>query len=98
MADDKIVSAQDTAKTEKSAADKHAKDSKPAKKKGPGFGVKMSKFFRDSKGEFKKIIWPTKQTIIRNTLAVLAMCAVIGVIVTVFDTALAGLVKLLTSL
>ena len=47
------------AKTAKS--DKDAK-ADAAKKKGPGLGKRIAKYFRDVKGEFKKIIWPTLPT------------------------------------
>ena len=48
--------------------------------------------------EFKKIIWPTFPTVVRNTGVTLAMCAVLGVLICVFDLALSSLVDLLVSL
>ena len=60
-----------------------AKDSKVAKagkseKKKKSGGNRFGKFFRDTRGEFKKIIWPTFPTVVRNTCVTLAMCAVLG--------------------
>ncbi|NMA07383.1 MAG: preprotein translocase subunit SecE, partial [Ruminococcaceae bacterium] len=43
-----------------SASDKKKKSSK-----------KIGKFFRDAKGEFKKISWPSKKQIWNNVLVVL---------------------------
>ena len=59
MADEKIVKTdnQPEEKVQKSAKD--GKDAKPAKKKGRGLGKRIAKYFRDLRGEFKKIIWPT---------------------------------------
>lgn len=57
---------------------------------------KVAKFFRDLRGEFKKIIWPTRKTVIRNTSVTIAMCAIVGIAVAVFDFGLGALVSLLT--
>lgn len=92
MADQKI-----SAESEKVEVTKAVKSGKP-KKKESRFVPSVKKFFRDLKGEFKKIIWPTKQTIVRNTAATLAMCAVIGLFVSLFDLGLSALIKLLLSL
>lgn len=90
MADQKI-----TAEGKKAEV---SKPGKPEHKKKSRFIPAIKKFFRDFKGEFKKIIWPTKQTIVRNTAATLAMCAVIGLFVSLFDLGLSALIKLLLSL
>lgn len=40
---------------------------------------KIKKWFREMKAELKKIVWPNKQTVMKNTavaLAVMAACAV----------------------
>lgn len=94
MADERI----EAAESEKAEAAKSDKSSKPAKKKEPRFRPAVKKFFRDFKGEFKKINWPTRQTVLRNTLATLAMCTVIGVFVILFDFGLGALIDLLVKL
>ena len=68
-----------------------------AKKKGPGLGKRIAKYFRDVKGEFKKIIWPTLPTVVRNTGVTLAMCAVLGLVICVIDFGLGALVNLLVN-
>ena len=90
MADEKIVPADKAGKAEK--------DPKSAKKKGPGLGTRMAKYFRDTKGEFKKIVWPTFPTVMRNTGVVLALCVVLGVIICLVDFGLGALVDLMLSL
>jgi preprotein translocase subunit SecE len=56
------------------------------------------KFFRDLKGEFKKITWPTFSTVVRNTCVTLAVCVILGVIIVVIDFGCSALIKLLQSL
>ncbi len=55
-----------------------------AKKKG-GIIKRIGKFFREVKVELKKVTWPTKKQLIRNTVVVLIFLAVIGVLVFLFD-------------
>lgn len=80
-------------KTDKDA--KSGKDGKGAKKKGPGLGKRIVKYFKDFKGEFKKIVWPTLPTVVRNTGVTLIMCAVLGVIICLIDLGLGCLVDML---
>ena len=42
-------------------------------------------FFDGVKAEFKKISWPDKTSIIRQTVAVVAISVVLGVIITILD-------------
>ncbi|MDD2361715.1 MAG: preprotein translocase subunit SecE [Oscillospiraceae bacterium] len=94
MADKKI----NVAESVKKNAAKSDKSQKPAKKKDPRSRPSVKKYFRDLKGEFKKIIWPSKNTILRNTAATLAMCAFVGVFVTLFDLGLSALIRLVSSI
>ena len=42
-------------------------------------------FLKDVKAEMKKVIWPTKKQLINNTVAVIAIVLVIGIIVFLLD-------------
>jgi preprotein translocase subunit SecE len=84
--------------SEKAEATKADKTSKPAKKKQPRVLPAVKKFFRDLKGEFKKIIWPTRQTLFRNTIVTLAMCFFVGLFVGLFDLGISAMVRLMLSL
>ena len=64
----------------------------------PVIPAKVSKFFRDTKGEFKKIVWPTFPSVVKNTGVTLAMCALTAVIIIVVDMGLGQLVNLLLNL
>ena len=66
--------------------------------KKPGFIAKAKRFFRDVKGEFKKIVWPGKSQIINNTIIVLVVIVISGIFVGGFDILVSYLVKLLLSL
>ncbi len=60
---------------------KTAADKKVKKEKKNGFFSKIGKYFRDVKGEFKKIVWPSKSQIVNNCVVVLVMVLVLGVVV-----------------
>ena len=64
----------------------------------PVIPVKVKKFFRDTRGEFKKIVWPGFPTVVRNTVATLVMCALVGAIIVVVDLGLSVLINLLLGL
>ena len=64
----------------------------------PVIPAKVSKFCRDTKGEFKKIVWPTFPSVVKNTGVTLAMCALTAVIIVVVDMGLGQLVNLLLNL
>ena len=55
-------------------------------------------WFKGLKAEFKKIVWPTFPTVMRNTGVVLALCVVLGVIICLVDFGLGALVDLMLSL
>lgn len=43
-------------------------------------------FFKGVKAELKKISWPDKQSLIKQTVAVSAISVVLGLIITLIDT------------
>ena len=61
------------------------KAEKPAKEKKPYIFARIGKWFRELKGECKKIVWPTRQQTTNNTAVVLATCLIIGVFIWVLD-------------
>ncbi|MEG1943311.1 MAG: preprotein translocase subunit SecE [Angelakisella sp.] len=65
----------------------------PEQVKKPGFFARISRSFRDMKGEMKKVVWPTKKQVINNTLIVLAFVAVSGVFVWGLDSILSLAIK-----
>ena len=70
-----------------------------ADEKKPGFfkriASRITRFFKDTKSEIKKVVWPNKKTVINNTGVVIVhisnlRCICIGLIDFVFN-ALVGL-------
>ena len=50
-------------------------------------------FFKDIFQELKKVAWPTREQLIKNTITVLTVCAIIGLIIWMFDWGLTALVN-----
>ena len=67
-------------KIEKKAKSDDKKNSKKAdKKKKNKKGI--VKFFKDAKAEFKKVVWPGPKETTRNTIVVVVVCLLAGVVV-----------------
>ena len=59
---------------------------------------KTVKFWNGVKAEFKKITWPDKDSLLKQSIAVVAVSVVVGIIITVLDFALQYGVDFLTTL
>jgi len=59
--------------------------------KKPGVLARIKKYFRELKSELKKVVWPSKNQIVNNTLIVLLCVLVVGIFIWIFD-AVAGLI------
>ena len=46
---------------------------------------KVSKYFRELRSELKKVVWPTPQQVLKNTLVVAACVLCVGVFIWLFD-------------
>ncbi len=68
---------------------------KSGEEKNPIVPSKVSKYLRDTKGEFKKIVWPNFSTVVKNTGVVLAMCAVTAVVIILADAGLTLIIDLM---
>ena len=75
-------------------ADKIVKDNAKAKAKGQKKQNPVAKFFKDLKGEIKKVVWPSKKKVINNTAVVLVAMCVCGIVIWGIDSGLAALLKL----
>lgn len=56
---------------------------------------RVVRFFRDYKSEVKKIVWPGFKEVVKNTLIVLIMCLLIGVLIWLIDFGLGQLLNLI---
>ena len=77
---------------ESKAAEKVAKAAKGSKNKKPNFfartGKSTKRFFKDFKGETKKIVWPDAKTVLKNTGVVLVVVAIVTAVVFLIDYSL----------
>ena len=84
--------AEKAAKTEKSV--KAAKKSKK-----PFFLVRflrwVKKFFRDTHTEMKKVVWPSKKQIVNNTLVVIAVVIICGLVIFGLDNLFGFVLRLI---
>ena len=89
------------AKDQNSEAAKKVADAEKASKKNaakkdgqPNIFVRaakaVAKFFKDLKGESKKIVWPNAKTVLKNTGIVLAVVLIIGAAIWLVDWALSA--------
>ena len=47
--------------------------------------ARIGRWFREMRSELKKVVWPGKSQIIKNTLTVIACTIVVAAIIWVFD-------------
>lgn len=52
---------------------------------------------KDIRLELKKVVWPTKEQLINNTVSVLAACLLIGILIWVIDSGLSSILNLIFS-
>jgi preprotein translocase subunit SecE len=55
-------------------------------------------FFQGVKTEFKKIIWPDRDTLGRQLLAVVCVTVVMGILIAVIDYGAQNLINLITTI
>lgn len=88
MADEKKKVAKETSaeKSEKKA------NKKPSKFSPKNIGKAIARFFKDLRGETKKIVWPGRQMVIKSTGVVLASILIVGAGIWIIDYAISGAV------
>lgn len=59
------------------------------------FGARVSKFFRDTKSELKKVVWPSKVDVKTNTIVVLITVAIAAVVMILLDAIFGGILGLI---
>ena len=55
-------------------------------------------WFREMKSELKKVVWPNRKTVTKNTGTVLGMSLLIGACIWIFDGVLGAALDLILSL
>ena len=64
----------------------------------PGFFQRIGKWFREMKSELKKVIWPTRQQLTKNSLISVGVMVVAAVVIWDFDELAQMLVRALITL
>ncbi len=54
-----------------------------------------SGFFKNLKAEFKKIIWPEKRDVAKQTLLIIVVTVILGVLIKLLDTGIQALIGLI---
>ena len=66
--------------------------------KKKGFGARAKKYLTECKAELKKVTWPTKDQLIRNSAVIIAFVALITVVLSVLDTGFGWIFTKLTEI
>lgn len=82
----------------KSAAKAETKPAKKPQAKTVKKPNKVVKYFKDLKSEFKKVVWPSKKTVVNNTSVVLVAMIFSGLAIWGIDSAFAAALKSLLNL
>ena len=77
----------------KSAAKAETKPAKKPQAKTVKKPNKVVKYFKDLKSEFKKVVWPSKKTVVNNTSVVLVAMIFSGLAIWGIDSAFAAALK-----
>ena len=86
---------------DKKAANTAAQAQSDKKKKTSFFGkVKnffkgIAKYFKDTKSELKKVVWPSRKDVKTNTITVIAVVVAAAIVLIVLDLIFGGAIQLL---
>ena len=62
------------------------------------FGARVKKFLKDYRSELKKVVWPTRSQVIKNTGVVLVAILFIAVLVGILDYAFGQGIRVISNL
>jgi preprotein translocase subunit SecE len=62
--------------------------------KKPSIFKKLTRFAKDVHSELKKVLWPTRNQVINNTVIVLVVCLLLGGVIWILDGVLGYIYKL----
>ena len=90
MADEKKVTDAEVAEKKAKKADNKKAKKAPSKFSPKNIGKGIVRFFKDLRGETKKIVWPDAKMVVKSTGVVLATVLILGAGVWVLDFATSG--------
>ena len=62
--------------------------------KKPSIFKQLTRFAKDVHSELKKVLWPTRNQVINNTIIVLVVCLLLGGVIWILDGVLGYIYKL----
>ncbi len=89
MADEKKVTDAEVAAKKAKKAEKKSKKA-PSKFSPKNIGKGIARFFKDLRGETKKIVWPNAKMVVKSTGIVLATVLILGAGIWIIDFAISG--------
>ena len=90
MADEKKVTDAEVAEKKAKKADNKKAKKAPSKFSPKNIGKGIARFFKDHRGETKKIVWPDAKMVVKSTGVVLATVLILGAGVWILDFATSG--------
>jgi len=83
-------------KVEETTEEVEVTETKPSKaKKAKKEKKKKKSWFKGLKAEFKKITWPDRKTLVKQTIAVLTCSVLLGAIIAIIDALIQHVIKLI---
>ena len=96
MADEKKVTDAEVAAKKAKKAEKKSKKA-PSKFSPKNIGKGIARFFKDLRGETKKIVWPGPKMVVKSTGVVLATVLILGAGIWIIDFAISGAITAIDS-
>ena len=99
MADEKKVTDAEVAEKKAKKTEKKTKKAKkaPSKFSPKNVGKAIARFFKDLRGETKKIVWPGPKMVVKSTGVVLATVLILGAGIWIIDFAISGAITAIDS-
>ena len=97
MADKKAVkeTAAKASEQKKTAKETAGKKKVPLGERVKGFFGRIGKYFKDTRSELKKVVWPSRQDVRVKTITVLVVVVIAAVVLILLDMAFGGIIHLL---
>ena len=70
----------------------------PAKKKGDGLFKRLPRWFKELKGELKKVTWPSGKDTMKNVGVVIACVLMVGILIWTYDFVIRQVIDALLNL
>ena len=71
---------------------------KTVKKNGQSLGDKISTWFKGLKSEYAKIVWENRESVTKQTTAVVVISVILGIIIAIVDWVLKNGIDFITKL